>query len=622
MVRVIKGRSGVAPKPREPRVEVSRIVRADQLGNREVSRITTIGKLMEDGIEVTPDPTTALSAAEMQPERTMPRVIEAVFIDSSTGSGENDSKVLKPGDLEGKKIREVSVVGRAPGAELTKDSSRIIRPEQLDGREVTAIITMPRRPMEDENEPVTNPRIDTKGIVPTAVEARILTPVEPGSLEDAHLRLDEMGTNLRALTRLVDGLKEGDPATQHLLQRLLERMDTLEIRLAQMQERKTNEVLEAYPPFYLRVLNGQTDAEFIPIPVMGDIVIGSSGFWNRLTDTRLEHLRIEKDALQTAVEILRRRSHRYMELLATQELVSRILNCKQAIPIDGGRVSALQALVELLGGIRPKLFLHALGTNPLVVNGREIGMVKDPLSRGIELADGDQIEVVSGSERIVKIYQPASHIRTLIVACDYTGKHQEGYEEGVAKIEYAIGSSSRHASTTKIIGKEATPKRMLQELEALQNEDPKALVVIVIYAHGSTDSLHLYRDAGEPHAQPTALSRLLGLGPQIDTTDSDQAISKQTIAELLEKIPCKKIVMVNACHAAGFWEGMNVPNTQFVLSSRADQFTWGSRFLDDVAAVIRRNIKNGMVDLRSLNLDYGNQSPGIRGELHTSPIPR
>ncbi|MBI5228077.1 hypothetical protein HY988_05800 [Candidatus Micrarchaeota archaeon] len=114
----------------------------------------------------------------------------------------------------------------------------------------------------------------------------------------------------------------------------------------------------------------------------------------------------------------------------------------------------------------------------------------------------------------------------------------------------------------------------------------------MLYAHGRENSISLY----------------------------DGRLGKTQISDLLIASPSKKLVIVNSCHAAGVWENVNLPRTQFLLSSERYQLTYGSVFLTDVARFIRENIQRGKpVDFKTLSLAYALHTPVIP-DHHTTTL--
>ena len=159
---------------------------------------------------------------------------------------------------------------------------------------------------------------------------------------------------------------------------------------------------------------------------------------------------------------------------------------------------------------------------------------------------------------------------------------QERFVGGIDKLERAITKVGGHSDTIKILGREATPKRLMAILKDLRCEDSDSLLIVTIYVHGSTDRLRLW--GGE--------------------------ITKKQLTAALDKIPCKKVIIANTCHAEGYWNDNEIEDALVLLSSKSDELTYSSRFLDDVARFIERNLEEGKpVDFKELELAYEKQTP-------------
>ena len=85
--------------------------------------------------------------------------------------------------------------------------------------------------------------------------------------------------------------------------------------------------------------------------------------------------------------------------------------------------------------------------------------------------------------------------------------------------------------------------------------------------------------------------------------------------ELLGQIPCKKLLIVNACHAGGFWDKIEriPPKTLIASSSKREQVTYGGTFLHEVAAAFAKG-----EDLKKLDgiVLHG----GFNGRAHEAEV--
>ena len=232
-------------------------------------------------------------------------------------------------------------------------------------------------------------------------------------------------------------------------------------------------------------------------------------------------------------------------------------------------VSRLHGLIEVRHGIRKSdLYLHSLGLNGITIGDVLHKPPAHPFLDPIRLATSDQLHL--GNNFSVKVYQSSSVIHTLLICCDNTKRYSDHFQSEIYGVQSQFARISRLGTTQELIGDQATRSNLLERLAEYQSlglpED--ATLVVAFNLHGSASSLCLM----------------------------GKDISKEQLLAELAKIPCKKVLLVNACHAGGFWDRLErIPdNTLIVSSSRSDELTYGGSFLRMAAKAIAegKDLKN------------------------------
>lgn len=292
--------------------------------------------------------------------------------------------------------------------------------------------------------------------------------------------------------------------------------------------------------------------------------------------------------IETEIERLKRDPDR-RHVLRDPQTEALIRSCRHILEVPHEWISRVHAVVRPNdnGGLE----LYPLGVNRIRIAGAHHNEVAE-LGENVKLSDEDRITWADRSalrsleySRGIKVYASPKYVKGFIVACDSHERHEDIFVNAVMDVGVAITGANGHQYNKYLIGSDATPSSVRNALADFKTEDPDALLVIVVYAHGHEQVISLH---------------------------DHKKLSKREFNGLLAEIPCKKIVIVNSCHAGGVWGDEKVPRTTFVLSSRSDQLTYGGRFLEDVAAFIRRNISAGTpADVKGLSIEYTNQNPVV-----------
>ncbi len=336
------------------------------------------------------------------------------------------------------------------------------------------------------------------------------------------------------------------------------------------------------PPFYLRVVN-HTDRPIVPI--YNSVLMGRALLQGVDNETMLYLDRDQVAALRDRIgELYGTNQRPSEELFHSPHFMESLERCRQLLQFSHIHVSRLHAMLELRrGAVSSTLFLHSLGANQPSINGRILD-APGYLLNGVEIIDGMEISLAHFTDApSFKIYKNPVYIKTLVIATDSHDKHMEYFIDGASRIEGALSKSGKPTASKRVLGRGATIAAVNEALSSMSNENPDALVIVVLYAHGSPSDFSLW----------------------------DGHMSKLHFDELLEKIPARKICIVNSCHAAGVWGGKDLP-AQFLLSSGKDELTYGSKYLDSVAGFIESNFRRGEpVDFKKLKVRFKDQTPFI-----------
>lgn len=382
----------------------------------------------------------------------------------------------------------------------------------------------------------------------------------------------------RSLAQLSERLKARSPLVEEL-RRLCQAREELGAEIEGLEAQRTALQTDAEAaPFYIRVFD--TDEESgngrgTTHPIHSNVLIGK------------EAIGVERAAVYSFGTLDTGSLDKYLETLHDQEryaylfehphVIPAIRACGQQLELNLTTVSRIHALLELRQSrMDADLFMHTAGINSVMVNGEWVDRTSPPLINGRALHNGDLIEVREDGPKI-KVYKAPVYVKGLVIACDSKDRDGHFFETEAGTLEEAISSANRYSSTERLLGKNATPEGVSKALAGLTDEHPDALLIVVINAHGHEKQISLW----------------------------EGRMTKREIDKALAKIPCRKLVIVNSCHAGGVWEDSSAPNTLFLLSSKGDELTHGGRFLYDVAEFIRKNIQRGKpADFKALELGY------------------
>ena len=318
----------------------------------------------------------------------------------------------------------------------------------------------------------------------------------------------------------------------------------------------------AFSGWHLRVDVGSERQSIHPI--FGDIIIG-----HRSNISHPVEIVNDPETLKRYFEAIEKR---YTGNHAKKDILDMLSEISKRITIgiffrDSDAISLLHGLIEVRAGIlESSLFLHALGTNPIRLEkneaSREYEMGVRPLATPVQLF-GDELVYPAPKEPFyVKLYKPSLELHSLIVSCDSSRSHGDHFKAEIYDVESELRRFAKFGTISKLIGETATIEEFEARLKQHRDLTPDATLIIVINMHGL----------------PTSLSFI------------DGSMKKKRLLELLEQIPCKKLLIVNACHAGGFWDDIErIPQqTMIASSSKADQVTYGGAFLERVADAFAR----------------------------------
>lgn len=480
----------------------------------------------------------------------------------------------------------VTIIGAQPKPAapkpVTKPQSPMVEPAEGVASRTPTLRTMRVPPAVETarvEPPSAEPLVKVIAGIPGLVVPESLRPLDAEKLgrliEERLALLEELGRLYAIAIRTVG---QSDRVEHEIKERIEEAKRELGELARRVGELKTVErEITQNPPFFLRVVNH----ERVIFPVYGSVLVGRSD--NIAMDVEYEFRPPKPDEIQRYIDNLQRGSD-YRTLFSQPLVRTAALGCSQVLffPNHVKNISRLQAVLELrASGLDADLVLHNLSSIDLAVNGNPVTAQSPLLSNGVQLADGDEIALAEGNRKF-KVYKKPKYVRALVIACDNRNKHQDYFTEGADELQRAISAASRYTDVKQVLAQQATPERVIAELEALRNDDKGALVVVIIYMHGSPDRLHAW--GGD--------------------------IKKSKLTEALEAIPCRKILIANTCHAGGYWDRHDVKDALLLLSSQGDELTWGSRFLRDIAVYIQQNLMlSEPVDLKKLRLNYGDQHP-------------
>ncbi len=183
-----------------------------------------------------------------------------------------------------------------------------------------------------------------------------------------------------------------------------------------------------------------------------------------------------------------------------------------------------------------------------------------PFIRRTPLIEGSIMYINPETPISIKLYKPSLEIHRLFVACDANDMQSDHFASEITDVKKQLARYARSGTEHELIGKGATKEAFLTQLTSYQSLPEDATVVIVLTMHGRQNTLSFI----------------------------DGTLNKSAIYNELKKTPSKKVLILNACHAAGFWDDpRNIPpRTEIVASSQADQTTYGGYFLSKVAIAL------------------------------------
>ncbi len=342
-----------------------------------------------------------------------------------------------------------------------------------------------------------------------------------------------------------------------VLYRLNELLGSMDIEAAHELIRKPELVRPPFSGWYFRADIGSGRESIHPI--FGDIVIGHKPDAVNGIEIVTDHDELNRYFQAVSIRYAAKRDKASI-LSILQELEKRV-SCGIFFR-DSRCISTLHGLIEVRGGIlQGSLFLHALGINPIALR-REQTTVKidaplNPIANPTQLLDDDVVSVLEEGPFSIKVYQSSLEVHSLLVACDSGSSNPNHFTHELYGVRSELSRFARFGTISELNGRDATIQAFEERLLSYRQLHEDATLAIVITVHGL----------------PGTLSFI------------DGNLRKERLLELLAQIPCKKLLIVNACHAGGFWDDMDriPPKTMIASSSKRDQVTYGGTFLQMVA---------------------------------------
>ena len=371
-----------------------------------------------------------------------------------------------------------------------------------------------------------------------------------------------------------------------ILSRLNDLLRTMDVDAAYELIRKPEPVRPPFSGWYFRADIGEGRESTHPI--FGDVIIG-----HKQEGEPIEIITDPK-RLASYFETVRRKYARKKgkeDLLGILAELEKRTSCGVFFR-DSNAISTLHGLIEIRAGIKEAtVFLHAFGVNPVELRrsgfSQLINAPLKPLTGPMPLASDDIISLVAGTPFSVKVYQSSLVVHSLLVSCDSRRMYPDHFESELIGVKSELDRFSQFGTHERLIGETATIKEFENRLLSYRALPENATLVIVINMHGS----------------PHHLSFING------------DLRKDRLIELLGQIPCKKLLIVNACHAGGFWDKIEriPPKTLIASSSKREQVTYGGTFLHEVAAAFAKG-----EDLKKLDgiVLYG----GFNGRTHEAGV--
>jgi len=172
-------------------------------------------------------------------------------------------------------------------------------------------------------------------------------------------------------------------------------------------------------------------------------------------------------------------------------------------------------------------------------------------------------------------YEAIPFASALLIGVDYKKGAETEIEKSIQRMDQMIRKLRVPYECNMLTHYSATKEDIRHHLRLAERLPKNNLFFFFYDAHGNTDSV----------------------------TTANGNIAKAELAELLNRIKAKKVVLIDACHASGGWNDLDLESGLYFFSSKEDEKSkWGEfapRFADRVSELLNTEEP---VDLKKMEI--------------------
>jgi len=303
------------------------------------------------------------------------------------------------------------------------------------------------------------------------------------------------------------------------------------------------------------------------IPVYDPVLVGTvnhfpepSGDWN------YELLEIDEEINNALIQEMTRQKPGLEGLLRNKKFQS-------VVRINPRKYSQISRFHAMFGVVNGDLFIADLESK----NGTyaEESQLEQEFPR--MLTDNRTITLGGKGEDSARFqaYEAIPFASALLIGVDYKKGAETEIEKSIQRMDQMIRKLRVPYECNMLTHYSATKEDIRHHLRLAERLPKNNLFFFFYDAHGNTDSV----------------------------TTANGNIAKAELAELLNRIKAKKVVLIDACHASGGWNDLDLESGLYFFSSKEDEKSkWGEfapRFADRVSELLNTEEP---VDLKKMEI--------------------
>ncbi len=162
-----------------------------------------------------------------------------------------------------------------------------------------------------------------------------------------------------------------------------------------------------------------------------------------------------------------------------------------------------------------------------------------------------------------KFYETIKNVRAVFLSYDHRGDWGMS-KSAVKNMQNLLKQFNIPYEITTLQDTKLTKARIITVLEDACRMSDKDLFFFFCSTHGSAKGLE---------------------------TSDEHLVEKELLSSYLNKIPARKLIVIEACYAGGGWEELDLENGLYFFSSKEDEFSQGSSFAKGFASALEEKLK-------------------------------